>query len=93
MTLLLDNSAHLAFTVHRSARGELAGLFEGHDCGCKGLETVVMVGGRRGIVRLSVVVAWVSVVAGVGLLVVELLLLLELRRNSWKLGRVVGKGA
>lgn len=89
MTLLLDQSAHLALTVHRSARGELAGLFERHDCGCNGLEAVVMVGSRRGIVGLSIVTAGVCIVAGVGLVVVELLLLQELRRNTGKLGGVV----
>ena len=32
VTLLLDQSAHLALTVHRSAHGKLAALFERHDC-------------------------------------------------------------
>lgn len=46
VTLLLHQSAHLALTVHRSARGELAGLFERHDCVYNGLEAAMgMVGG------------------------------------------------
>lgn len=78
MTLLLHQSAHLALTVHRSARGELAGLFKRHDCGCDGLDATVMRGSRPGIVGLGVVAARRRVVAGVGLEVVEVLLLLEL---------------
>jgi hypothetical protein len=32
VTLFLNQSAHLALTVHRSARRELAALLERHDC-------------------------------------------------------------
>ena len=48
MTLLLDQSVHLALTVHRSARGKLAGLQERHDCVDRGTEmaTMWMIGRR-----------------------------------------------
>jgi hypothetical protein len=40
---LLDQSAHLPLTVHRSARRELAALLESHDCFDNGTETVDVV--------------------------------------------------
>ncbi len=38
MTFALDERAHLALTVHRGARGELAALLERHDCADEGTE-------------------------------------------------------